>query len=70
MYIFILQDMQCSIFIAIILLMKLVSGNEANSDTSQVVKLDGDTFQAELPESHHFVMFFAPWLVLSCTQND
>ncbi|EFX87477.1 hypothetical protein DAPPUDRAFT_43137 [Daphnia pulex] len=41
--------------------MKLVSGNEANSDTSQVVKLDGDTFQADLPKSHHFVMFFAPW---------
>lgn len=50
--------------------MKLVSGNEANSDTSQVVKLDGDTFQAELLKSHHFVMFFAPWLVLSWTQND
>lgn len=43
--------------------MKLVSGNGADSATSQVVKLDSDNFQAELPKSHHFVMFFAPWYV-------
>lgn len=41
--------------------MKLVSGNEADSGASQVVKLDSDNFQAELPTSHHFIMFFAPW---------
>lgn len=41
--------------------MKLVSGNEADSGASQVVKLDSDNFQAELPKSHHFIMFFAPW---------
>lgn len=55
--------MQCNFFIAVILLMKLVSGNEADSGASQVVKLDSDNFQAELPTSHHFIMFFAPWFV-------
>nr|CAH0112149.1 unnamed protein product [Daphnia galeata] len=55
------RAMQCNFFIAVILLMKLVSGNEADSGASQVVKLDSDNFQAELPKSHHFIMFFAPW---------
>ena len=55
--------MQFNFFIAIFLLIMLVSGNEADSGASQVVKLDSDNFQAELPKSHHFVMFFAPWFV-------
>ncbi|KAI9560271.1 hypothetical protein GHT06_014286 [Daphnia sinensis] len=48
-------------FFAIVLLVKLVAGNEADAGTSQVVKLDGDNFSTELSKSHHFVMFFAPW---------
>lgn len=48
-------------FFAIILLMKLVAGNEADASTGPVVKLDGDNFSTELSKSHHFVMFFAPW---------
>uniref|UniRef100_A0A0P5TR08 Thioredoxin domain-containing protein n=1 Tax=Daphnia magna TaxID=35525 RepID=A0A0P5TR08_9CRUS len=48
-------------FFAIVLLMKLVAGNEADAITGPVVKLDGDNFSTELSKSHHFVMFFAPW---------
>lgn len=44
-----------------ILLLKLVAGNEGDSTASQVVRLDGENFQSEIPKSHHFVMFFAPW---------
>ena len=61
--------MQCNFFIAIFLLIKLVSGNEADSGASQVVKLDSDNFQAELPKSHHFIMFFAPWFVNQLTKH-
>lgn len=61
-----LQNMKHNIFcVTILLLVKLIAGNEAEpaAATSQVVKLDGDNFQSEVPKGHHFVMFFAPWYV-------
>ena len=50
-------------YVTFFLLLKLIAGNEAEpaASTSQVVKLDGDNFQTEVPKGHHFVMFFAPW---------